>query len=134
MRFALNHNNSFYFTTSKEYDRDIDILNSANINFNASITRSLEPNQIKVFDAEILTDKIESQNGHLRVVMNQGDYLYLDTIEIDLCFEDETRKDAHIASAIDKVYMAYGFNWPYFCYATVTNYIGIMNAFNLDLV
>ena len=66
----MNYNNSFYFTTSKEYDRDIDILNSANINFNASIVRSLEPGQLKVFDADILTEGINSKNGHLRVVMN----------------------------------------------------------------
>lgn len=39
----INHGDSFYFTTSKEYDRDVDILNSSATNFNASITRSLEP-------------------------------------------------------------------------------------------
>lgn len=86
MRFVINHNNSFYFTTSKEYDRDIDILNSADINFNASIERSLEPGQIKVFDADIQTCHVRSNEGHLRVLMNQGEFLYLDTIEIDLCY------------------------------------------------
>ena len=66
--------------------------------------------------------------------MNQGEFLYLDTIEIDLCYQDKTRKEAHLSTAIDKVYMAYGFNWPYFCYATKTNFVGILNAFNLNLI
>jgi len=47
----LNYDEEFYFITSKDYDRDVDILNSEYPKFNASIVRSLEPGQIKVFDA-----------------------------------------------------------------------------------
>lgn len=43
IRHCINHNNEFYFVNSQEYDRDCDIQNSANIKFNASIVRSLEP-------------------------------------------------------------------------------------------
>ena len=31
VRFMINHDDSFYFTTSKEYDRDVDILNSNDV-------------------------------------------------------------------------------------------------------
>ena len=87
-----------------------------------------------MFDAVIQTTGIDSTNGHMKILMNQGDYLYLDTIDIDLCFQDRTRKQAHIMSVIDKMYMGYGFNWPYFSYATKFNYVFILNAFNRNFV
>lgn len=43
VRLVLNYNQEFYFITSKEYDRDVDILNSEYPKFNGSIKRSLEP-------------------------------------------------------------------------------------------
>ena len=30
--------------------------------------------------------------------------------------------------------MAYGFNWPYFSYATMNNYVFILNAFNPNFI
>ena len=130
VRYMFDYDDSFYFTTSKEYDRDVDILNSSDVNFNAQIKRALEPGQIKVFDSVIQTDGVNSDKGHMKILMNQGDYFYQDTINIDLCYEKEKRKKAHINSTIDKMYMAYGFNWPYFSYATKFNYILVYNAFN----
>lgn len=32
------------------------------------------------------------------------------------------------------MYMAYGFNWPYFSYATKFNYVFILNAFNSNFI
>ena len=50
------------------------------------------------------------------------------------CTNDKKRDDAHTATCIDKMYMAYGFNWPYFCYATKFNYIFVLNAFNSGFI
>ena len=66
--------------------------------------------------------------------MNQGDYLYLDTIDLELCEDDEKRCSAHLSTCIDKAYMAYAFNWPYFSYATKFNYVFILNAFNPSFI
>jgi hypothetical protein len=43
LRNVINHNKSFYLVTSKDYDRDIDILHSDDKNFNASLKRCIEP-------------------------------------------------------------------------------------------
>jgi hypothetical protein len=48
--------------------------------------------------------------------------------------EDSTRKLAHTRECIDKFYMAYGFNWPYFAYASKRNFIQILNAFNVNFI
>ena len=53
IRNVINHSNSFYFVSCKEYDRDIDILNSDDPHFNASIKRNIEPGLVKVFDSII---------------------------------------------------------------------------------
>ena len=77
VRFVLNHEDEFFFITSKEYDRDVDILNSKYQKFNASIVRSLEPGQIKVFDAQIRNNNgssldldLDKVEGELRILMN----------------------------------------------------------------
>jgi hypothetical protein len=43
LRFVIDSGSSFYLVTSKDYDRDIDILSSHDRDFNASIVRSIEP-------------------------------------------------------------------------------------------
>lgn len=43
VRHVLYLDNSFYFLCTKNYDRDIDILNTRLVDFNASIKRSIEP-------------------------------------------------------------------------------------------
>ena len=48
--------------------------------------------------------------------------------------EDELREQAHEGTCIDKMYMAYAFNWPYFSYATKMNYVFILNSFNKDFI
>jgi hypothetical protein len=53
VRNVINYDNTFYFASCKDYDRDIDILNSKDETFNASIKRSIEPGLITVFDKEI---------------------------------------------------------------------------------
>ena len=40
----------------------------------------------------------------------------------------------HMSTIVDKFYMAYGFNWPYFSYATKMNYVFILNAFNPNFI
>ena len=49
----INDDKDFYLITTKDYDRDIDILNSNDDDFHASITRSTTPGVFKVFDSII---------------------------------------------------------------------------------
>ena len=51
LRKAVSCSHGFYLITSKDYDRDIDILNSYNQNFNVSEKRSIEPGLFIAFDA-----------------------------------------------------------------------------------
>lgn len=53
MRNVINHGKDFYFVTSKDYDRDIDILHSEEKSFNASFKRSIEPGSLFVYDSII---------------------------------------------------------------------------------
>jgi len=46
LRNVINHGDDFFLVTSKEYDRDVDILHSVDKTFNASFKRSLEPGSI----------------------------------------------------------------------------------------
>ena len=55
LRNVINHGDDFYLVTSKDYDRDVDILHSTDKSFNASFKRSIEPNSIHVYDS-IITD------------------------------------------------------------------------------
>lgn len=67
--------------------------------------------------------------------MYQGDYLFLDIIDLYQSNDMKLAKyQAHLSTCIDKKYMAYGFNWPYFSYASQNNYIFILNAFNPNFV
>ena len=70
--------------------------------------------------------------------MYQGDYLFLDSINIsktnENAIEKVSIKEYHLSTCIDKYYMAYGFNWPYFSYASQNNYVFILNAFNPNFV
>lgn len=52
------------------------------------------------------------------ILMNQGDYLFLDTIDLNSSMFESKREHSHISTCTDKMYMAYAFNWPYFSYAT----------------
>ena len=65
--------------------------------------------------------------------MYQGDYLFLDTIDL-YHNKDKKKHKAHLSTCIDKFYMAYGFNWPYFSYASQMNYVMILNAFNPNFI
>jgi len=53
IRHCTNYKKVFYFVVSQEYDRDCDIQCSDSPAFNASIVRSLEPGQLRVFDMHI---------------------------------------------------------------------------------
>jgi len=86
IRFCKNAFNKFYFVSSQEYDRDCDIQCSDDIRFNASIFRSFEPGQMKVFDMHLTGT--EEDGGEMMILMNQGDYLYLDMINLELCIDD----------------------------------------------
>ena len=39
-----------------------------------------------------------------------------------------------MSSIVDKWYMAYSFNWPYFGYASKMNYVFVLNAFNPNFI
>lgn len=56
VRNVIKDGENFMLVTSKDYDRDIDILCTADKEFNASIIRSIEPKGIKVFDSLLKRD------------------------------------------------------------------------------
>jgi hypothetical protein len=75
----------------------------------------------------------KSEKGHMKVLSKLGDFIYVDTIDIDLCFNDDPTESV-IDTCVDKFYFAYGFNWPYFSFGTKHNDIFIFNAFNRDFI
>lgn len=67
--------------TSKDYDRDVDILHSKEKSFNASLKRAIEPNSILIYDSMVQRDK-NSDYGYLKTIMKIGEFLYVDVIDI----------------------------------------------------
>ena len=63
--------------TSKDYDRDIDVLSSNDLDFNISVKRSIEPGVLSVYDTNI-----DTKLGHLKILSRIGDILYIDTMDI----------------------------------------------------
>ena len=86
LRYCLPYDDQFYLVTSKDYDRDIDILSSSNRSFNASIVRSIEPGILKVFDS-IIDTNVESEKGHLKTLILLGEHIYIDTCDIAKSFD-----------------------------------------------
>ena len=72
----------FYLCTSKDYDRDIDILHSEVENFNASFDRKIEPGLLTIYDS-IVEKNTNTKMGYLKTLMKIGDDLYLDTLDIN---------------------------------------------------
>jgi hypothetical protein len=71
LRKAVNRDDQFFLITSKEYDRDIDILHSTREDFNASIVRSIEPGLLKIQDSIIIPDENEGTHnfsGEMKVL------------------------------------------------------------------
>ena len=62
--------------------------------------------------------------------------MFLDTVNLLMSDDPMQKYLAHIQkkSYKHKYYMAYGFNWPYFCYASKYNYIFVLNAFNPNFI
>lgn len=58
----------------------------------------------------------------------------MDTIDLSKSKDPMEKYSAHINTCTDKFYMAYGFNWPYFSYASKYNFVFILNAFNPNFV
>ena len=131
LRNVINQGDDFYLVTSKDYDRDVDILHSTDKIFNASFKRPIEPNSIHVYDS-IITDILhnDDKTGLMKTIMKIGESIYIDTVDIKLGFSGKEEVNEHVKSTIDKYYMAYGFNWPYFSYGTKLNVVVVLNAFN----
>ena len=156
MRNVINHNTAFYLVTSKDYDRDIDILHSEEKNFNASFKRSIEPGSLFVYDSIVTgcegdeAHKLDHKGEHkhsglglMKTLSKVGDYLYLDVIDISKSYKQEglgteesaeEDEDEHIEMTVDKHYSAYGFNWPYFSYGTKNKKVFVLNAFNPSFI
>lgn len=66
----------------------------------------------------------------LKTIIKIGEFIYVDVIDIALNKGDENDSNEHIESTIDRYYMAYGFNWPYFSYGTKLNVVVVLNCFN----
>jgi hypothetical protein len=87
LRNVINHGGEFFLVTSKDYDRDVDILHSKDKRFNATFKRSIEPGSIKVFDSIVVPSKDNhNRKGLMKTVMLIGTFLYVDLIDIDLGF------------------------------------------------
>lgn len=75
----------------------------------------------------------------LKTLCRIGDYLTYDVVDIAKVdtlqsHDRKTNSVAHLASYEDRHYGAYGFNWPYFCYATKYKRVFILNAFNPNFI
>ena len=112
--------------TSKDYDRDIDILRTDDHEFNVSIDRGIEPGGINVYDS-ILIDK-EGSSKQMQTLMLVGSTLYLDDCDLSRNYDDP--QEGHLNSIQENQFCAYSFNWPYFAFGTKFNYILVYNAFN----
>jgi len=72
----------------------------------------------------------------MKTIILLGTFLYVDEVDIELGFKKKKLAqqgkeiNEHIKCSIDKYYMAYGFNWPYFSYGTKLNVMVVLNAFN----
>ena len=115
--------------TSKDYDRDIDVLSSKDEEFNISVKRSIEPGALSVYDS--IVDMCEKK--HLKLLSRIGDALYIDTLDIDKGYTEDP-EDGIVESVKDEHYHSMGFNWPYFSYGTKNNKVFVMNAFNPGLI
>ena len=133
IRSVINKNDEFYLVTSKDYDRDIDILHTDDQKFNASIKRMLEPGMLEVKDSYVLNHSGDGKDGNMVILSKAGENLYIDTISLALGYEDDPDK-AVIDTCVDNSYFAYGFNWPYFSFATKDNFVLIYNAFNQNFI
>lgn len=69
----------------------------------------------------------------MKLLTKLGDFIYVDTIDIDLCYNDDPTKSV-IDTCVDKFYFAYGFNWPYFSFGNKYNDIFVYNAFNQNFI
>jgi len=85
---VINHGPEFFLVTSKDYDRDVDILHSKEKRFNATFKRSIDPGSLKVFDSIIIPspDK-HPKKGLMKTVMLLGTFVYVDVIDIELGFK-----------------------------------------------
>jgi len=84
----------FILVTSKDYDRDIDILSTDDHEFNVSIDRGIEPGGINVYDS-ILIDK-EGSFKQMQTLMLVGSTLYLDDCDLSRNYDDP--QDGHLNS------------------------------------
>ena len=78
----VNYGEDFYLVTSKDYDRDVDILHSKDKSFNASLKRSIEPNSIIIYDSITVAGEESSKAGYLKTIMKIGEFLFIDVIDI----------------------------------------------------
>ena len=88
--------------TSKDYDRDIDILHSSEKEFNASFKRSIEPDSLNVYDSIItsgtndhIADHHNSHTGLMKTIIKIGEILYVDIIDIGKGFNED--ENEHIS-------------------------------------
>lgn len=137
LRFVFNSGGNQYLFCSKDYDRDFDIKQTNDSNYQTSIPRYIEPGMFEVQDA-CLVNLNDSKHGHLKSLIRVGDNIYMDTVDNNLGFPHEGRsfepKNSLISTCVDKFYFAYSFNWPYFSIASKDNFIYIFNAFNKDFI
>ena len=66
---VIDYDKSFFFIASKPYDRDLDILNSSDFKFNASIRRNIEPELVKILDIQIMKSCIETGKGKMKILV-----------------------------------------------------------------
>lgn len=87
IRHSINYDNSFYLMTTKDYDRDVDIIHAERTNVKCFYDRKIEPGLMQVLDSNIIKKCLNKDKSQdlLQTLMKIGDYLYLDSVNVQLC-------------------------------------------------
>ena len=93
----------------------------------------LEPGLLDVKDSYVVCHSEDSKDGNMVILSKTGENLYIDTISLELGYKDDPDA-AVVDTCVDNNYFAYGFNWPYFSFATKENFVFIYNAFNPNFI
>jgi hypothetical protein len=79
---SVEEDGSFYFALSKDYDRDIQMINSSDDAWCASCEKCLEPGLFMMYDMLAVKDE-KTGKKLLKSLCRVGDYLTFDIIDIE---------------------------------------------------
>lgn len=75
IRHVINYKNSFYLVTSKDYDRDIDIIHAEHKDENYYFDRFIEPGLLQCYDSNVVEDlnDFNKERNVMQTLMKIGD-------------------------------------------------------------